>query len=134
MVRTALFQRTLLDVLAFNHNRAAVACAGTSKGKDVRASVAKRLDFLHRCLARDAKRFDQLSAARQHRVRKRLKRLRYLSEFAMRLFASADVTHYLGSWRDAQDALGECNDHRIATDVFEPRRSRTRRPRSLTVG
>jgi inorganic triphosphatase YgiF len=118
VVRAALFQRTLLDVLAFTHDRAAGAFGGPSKGKSVRASVAKRLDVLHRCLARDAKRFEQLSAARQHRVRKRLKRLRYLSEFATPLFASADVTRYLGSWRDAQDALGECNDHRIATDAF----------------
>lgn len=118
VVRAALFQRTLLDVLAFTHDWAPVACGGSCKGMGVRASVAKRLDVLHRCLARDAKRFDHLSAAGQHRVRKRLKRLRYLSEFAIPLFASADVTRFLESWRDAQDALGECNDHRIATDAF----------------
>jgi len=118
VVRAGLFQRTLLEVLTFTHDRAEVGWSVPAEGKDVRASIAKRPNFLHRCLARDAKRFDQLSAARQHRVRKRLKRLRYLGEFAMPLFASADVARYLGSWRDAQDALGECNDHRIATEAF----------------
>ena len=118
VVRAGLFQRTLLEVLTFTHDRAEVGRGGPARGKGVRASVAKRLNALHRCLARDAQRFDQLGAARQHRVRKRLKRLRYLSEFAMPLFASADVARYLGSWRDAQDSLGECNDHRIATEAF----------------
>ena len=118
VVRAALFQRTLLDVLAFTHDRAPAGCGSTSKGRGVRASVAKRLDVLHRCLARDAKHFEDLSAARQHRVRKRLKRLRYLSEFAMPLFSAVNVTRYLDSWRDAQDALGESNDRCIATDAF----------------
>jgi triphosphatase len=118
VVRAASFQRTLLGALAFTHDRPALVQGGSGKGKGVRASVAKRLDVLHRCLVRDAKRFDRLSAARQHRVRKRLKRLRYLSEFATPLFASADVAHYLRRWEDAQDALGECNDHRIAMNVF----------------
>ncbi len=118
VVRAGLFQRTLLELLTFTHDRAGPGRGSHTEGKGVRASVAKRLDVLHRCLARDAKGFDRLSAARQHRVRKRLKRLRYLSEFAMPLFAAVDVTRYLGSWRDAQDALGECNDHRIATEAF----------------
>ena len=118
VVRAGLFQRSLLEVLTFTHDRAEVGWEGPAKGKGVRASVAKHLNVLHRCLARDAKRFHQLSASQQHRVRKRLKRLRYLSEFAIPLFRSSDVTRYLGFWRDAQDALGECNDRRIATEAF----------------
>jgi inorganic triphosphatase YgiF len=118
VVRAAAFQRVLLGVLAFTRARAAPASGVVQKGPGVRAFVAKRLTTLHRRVARDAEQFGQLNSAQQHRVRKRLKRLRYLSEFATPLFASADVTRYLERWRDAQDALGECNDHRIAIDAF----------------
>lgn len=123
VVRSGSFQRTLLGLLAFTHERAAQASAGIrgGKGKGVRALVAKRLDALHRLLAHDAVQFDRLSPARQHRVRKRLKRLRYLCEFAAPLFGSAQVTQFLARWRDAQQALGECNDHRMAIDAFRAR-------------
>jgi len=89
-----------------------------SIGKDVRTLVAQRLDGLRLSVARDGKRFATLDPDRQHRVRKRLKRLRYLCEFSAPLFGIKQVTRYLASWRQAQDALGEYNDQLIAAEFF----------------
>jgi len=118
LVRAAGFQHTLLGLLAFAHDDETAAAGAGRKGKPARAKVARRLEALHRLLARDAKRFARLDSRRQHRVRKRLKRLRYLSEFAAPLFSAAEVAQYLARWGKAQDALGDCNDHRIATAAF----------------
>ena len=118
IVRDPLLQRTLLDVLAFGHELTAEAIGDDSIGKDVRTLVARRLDGLRRSVARDGKRFATLDPARQHRVRKCLKRLRYLSEFATPLFGTKQITRYLAAWRQAQGALGEYNDQRIAAQFF----------------
>jgi len=118
VVRDPLFQRTLLEVLAFSHEPRTEVVGDDSIGKDVRTLVAQRLDGLRLSVARDGKRFATLDPDRQHRVRKRLKRLRYLSEFAAPLFGIKQVTRYLAAWRQAQDALGEYNDQLIAAEFF----------------
>ncbi len=76
-----------------------------------------QLASLYEDVKRGAKRFDKLSLALQHRVRKRLKRLRYLAEFAAPLLGAKSVGSYLKRWRKAQDALGENNDHRVGVDL-----------------
>ena len=86
--------------------------------KALRAKLVRSLESLHRRLVRDAPRFSSLSLAHQHRVRKRLKRLRYLSEFVVPLFDAKRVKRYLLSWHCAQDALGEYNDHHIGLAAF----------------
>lgn len=118
VVRDPAFQRTLLAVLAFCHEPPAPLGGDGSNGRHVRVLVAGRLDKLRAALRRDAKRFTKLDLALQHRVRKRLKRLRYLSEFAAPLFGSKRVTRYLEKWQQAQDALGKYNDQRISAEVF----------------
>src|SRR5260221_16184 len=55
---------------------ARLSAAGTRK------YLARRLARLHRQVLRDGRHFDRLPLAQQHRVRKRLKRLRYLADFA----------------------------------------------------
>lgn len=84
----------------------------------MRTLVARRLEKLRWRVSRDGKRFATLDSTRQHRVRKRLKRLRYLGEFAAPLFGVRRVTDYLAVWRQAQDVLGEYNDQRIAARAF----------------
>ena len=116
VVRDTAFQRLLLALIGFEH--ALSAAAAPAGGEDPRAAVAKRLDKLLQRLARDGKRFAELDTDRQHRVRKRLKRLRYLSEFAMPLFGTKRVGRYIENWRRAQDALGSYNDERVAADLF----------------
>lgn len=120
VVRSTVFQRTLLDLIAFGHALSqAPAGVASAAGGDPRALVAQRLDELLRLIVRDGKRFAKLETARQHRVRKRLKRLRYLGEFAAPLFGAKAVERYLQKWRRAQDALGEYNDQRVSADAFE---------------
>jgi inorganic triphosphatase YgiF len=61
------------------------------------------------------------AAAFQHRVRKRLKRLRYLAEFVAPLFDDGDkdaAERYLKALRPAQDALGEFNDEAVAMALY----------------
>lgn len=115
VVQHPAFQRALLGVMAFCH-----ATPSTPRVKGARRRLKKRfgarLARLHAEVKRDAKRFGRLSPARQHRVRKRLKRLRYLAEFAAPLYGAKRVGRYLNCWREAQDALGDNNDHRIGLE------------------
>ncbi len=119
VVQDPQFQRALLGVMAFCHavpNSTNPLLKGARRR--LKKRVAARLDRLHRDVKRDAKRFGRLSPSRQHRVRKRLKRLRYLAEFAAPLFGAKRVGRCLKRWRDAQDALGDNNDRRVGLDLL----------------
>ncbi len=111
-------QRALLGVMAFCEALTVPRPREPRAKKRLQRQVAKRLDRLHDALARDARRFSRLSADRQHRARKRLKRLRYLAEFAEPLFGPKRVRRYLKSWKAAQDALGEANDHHVGLSLM----------------
>jgi len=81
-------------------------------------ALARRLRKLHRRLVEDAKRFDTLDAEARHGVRKKLKRLRYLTEFVAPLFDAEGAERYLARLAPAQDALGEANDEASALEAF----------------
>jgi triphosphatase len=81
---------------------------------DLRALAAQRLQVWHAQLRKDAKRFMQLDDEARHRVRKRLKRLRYAVEFSAALFPKARVERYLKQLERAQERLGEFNDLCVA--------------------
>jgi CHAD domain-containing protein len=69
----------------------------------------------------DGERFESLDTELQHRVRKRLKRLRYLAEFVAPLFDAQDkdaAERYLKALRPAQDALGDFNDEAVAMALY----------------
>jgi len=117
IARDPVLQGVLLELLALVHRRPEEVLPSLA-GQPARRVVGDRLDTLHAQLARDARRYADLDAVRQHRVRKRLKRLRYLSEFAAPLFGSKRVSRYLAHWRTAQDALGASNDERIAAEAW----------------
>jgi inorganic triphosphatase YgiF len=90
---------------------------------DARRFLRKRLQHLHKQAVRDGKRFESLDTESQHRVRKRLKRLRYLAEFVAPLFdgegkSSSAAERYLKRLRPAQDALGEFNDEAVALALY----------------
>jgi len=117
IARDASLQRTLLDLLGLVH-RAPAAVAPALAGESARSVVTRRLHALHDRLARDAGRYADLDRVRQHAVRKRLKRLRYLAEFAAPLFGAKRVAKVLGHWRAAQDALGASHDARVAAEAW----------------
>ena len=79
--------------------------------------MSRRLERLHRRLQRDAKRFEQLDDGARHTVRKRLKRLRYLSELVAPLYRSGRVKRFLGMLEPAQDELGRYMDLVVATTL-----------------
>jgi triphosphatase len=80
--------------------------------------VRQRLAALLRKVRRDAARFAALDDVLRHRLRKRVKRLRYLSEFAASLHRAKDVAAFLRQLGPAQDALGEFNDVCVARALF----------------
>jgi len=80
--------------------------------------LVDRLRKLARKVTRQARDFDELPFEAQHRTRKRLKRLRYLAEFAAPAFAHADVRRWLRRVAPAQDALGKHVDLVLADRHF----------------
>ena len=110
-LRAAPFNRLMLDLLAFAHGAPGVP---PPAAPPLRAAVAQRLRRLRRQVLADAKGFAALDEPAQHRVRKRLKRLRYGLEFAADLFPARSVQAFLRALRPAQEALGELNDLAVA--------------------
>ena len=81
-------------------------------------AVAERLAKLFQQLRRDAGRFEALDDAARHRLRKRVKRLRYLSEFAAPAFRDKRVRAFLKRLAPAQQELGRFNDVCVAQALF----------------
>lgn len=112
LVKGRRFQRALLCAMAF--------AQGTppkdrpARTRRTRGEVEARLQRLRRQIRDGAQRFTTLPEAGQHQVRKRLKRLRYLSEFVAPLYQPEAVQHYLDALKPAQDALGRHNDNAVA--------------------
>ncbi len=73
---------------------------------------------LARQVARGARRFDELPIDDRHDVRKRLKRLRYLAEFAEPAFDPARMRPWFERVAKAQDALGRYIDLSLAARRF----------------
>lgn len=114
VVRTAAFQRALIKLTAYTFEVLHAPDEGDSPAR----AMAGRLQHLHRQLAKAARRFEDLPVEEQHRVRKRLKRLRYLAEFAGPLHRRRAVERYLKALKPAQDALGVHNDEAVAEDAY----------------
>lgn len=116
LLRDAGFQHALLDVVEAVMAPASPAVAnGALKRSRSQAAIAARLTLLHAELEKAAKRFARLDEDDRHRVRKRLKRLRYLAELVAPLYAKRRVERYLDRLRPAQDELGAYVDHVVAT-------------------
>jgi triphosphatase len=107
-VRMAAFQHTLLQLLeaAREPHEKVMSADGLSPSRSLRG-LSSRLEKLHARLKKDSKRFESLERAKQHRARKRLKRLRYLAELVGALFGARRAKRYVDGLGTAQDALGE---------------------------
>ena len=116
-VRDPAFQQVLLDLLAFTLAQAPGEASCKHDGH-CRKALRERLAKLHKQVVRDGERFTELPVEQQHRVRKRLKRLRYLSEFLSPLYGTQAVERYVEALRPAQDALGEHNDDAVGLEAF----------------
>jgi inorganic triphosphatase YgiF len=125
VVRAAAFQNVLVSLIGFTalapEESAAVDSVDSVDADGARRLLRKRLQRLHKQAVRDGKRFASLDTESQHRVRKRLKRLRYLGEFVAPLFdgdGKDAAERYLKALRPAQDALGEFNDEAVALALY----------------
>ena len=74
----------------------------------------KRLRRWHRVAAVDAGQWQALDDAARHRLRKRLKRLRYLLEFSLPLLPKQPAAREAKALRRLQEALGQWNDQVVA--------------------
>jgi inorganic triphosphatase YgiF len=115
-VRDTPFQLTLVAILALAH--AGIERFAPLSPAATRDWLAQRLNALHRKVSQDGRHFDQLELVMQHRVRKRLKRLRYLAELTADLWPRDEVQRYLRRTAAAQDALGHHNDVAVAAASF----------------
>lgn len=97
-----------------SHDRSA------SERKTLRV-LGKRLDALRKKVVKGGKAFQSLTVDEQHRVRKQLKRLRYLTEFVGPLFDAKWAARYIKHLTPAQDALGEFNDRHVALASYQAR-------------
>lgn len=113
IVREPAFQAALIELIGFSLEQ----CAAPAE-KPVRRMLRKRLERLHRKVAGAGRDFLELPPVAQHRVRKQLKRLRYLAEFSASLFGEHAVERYVSRLRPAQDALGLQNDEAMALDRY----------------
>lgn len=133
IVRVPAFQNVLVSLIGFTAAAKPVEPAPAPAAEDApppapiganaaRRLLRKRLQRLHEQVLRDGERFESLDTESQHRVRKRLKRLRYLAEFVAPLFDAKEdggtASRYLKALRPAQDALGEFNDEAVALALY----------------
>lgn len=115
IVREAALRSTLLDLHVFSQGD------GDAAGAPSFAVEAERyLKRLHERTQRDARRFAALSTARQHVVRKRVKRLRYAAEYCANLAPQKRQLRFLKSVQAAQEALGLLQDTQVALAVLAP--------------
>ena len=114
-VQSPAFQDALLGLLEFTHSDLPKRKASSGK---VLPALRRSLKKLHGQVCKDGARFQQLDPVRQHRVRKRLKRLRYLAEFVAPLFPARKGREFITALKPVQDALGLFNDEQTALQAY----------------
>jgi CHAD domain-containing protein len=116
LLRSTVFTELLLDLLAYAHGDP--VDAETEEVDGLVATVVARLDHLHHGVVAQGSGFADLAAADRHRLRRRVKRLRYLVELTAPLFKRKRVRVFLDALTPAQEALGTINDLTVATGVY----------------
>ena len=87
-------------------------------GPALSKAAARRLARWHRRVVRAAKRYGELSDAERHSLRKRVKRLRYATEFTASLYRTKAVARYLARLAPLQDSLGRYNDLCVGLETY----------------
>jgi inorganic triphosphatase YgiF len=116
-VRSPAFQDALLAMLALVHGDAFDRVPDTA-AKQLKLLLGKSLRKLRKAVLADGSHFDELPADRQHRVRKRAKRLRYLAEFAQGVLRGKEAQDFIAALKPLQDALGDYNDELLALQHY----------------
>lgn len=119
MLREAGCNRLWLDMLVWLN--APPLQEGVASAPPLVATARATLRRLQRQVATRGARFASLDEVAQHRVRKRLKRLRYGLDACAALFARKAMQRRLAVLSPAQDALGNYNNLLVARALFESR-------------
>jgi triphosphatase len=123
-VRSNDFQSAVLQLMAHSQELKLQAASGPAVGaRSMRKLVRARLRKLHRRTVRDGRHFEELAEPARHRVRKQVKRLRYLAELTRALFNGRAVDRYVASLKELQDALGAYQDAAAGKALFTARAS-----------
>ncbi len=104
-VRSAEFAQALARVETLS--------AGPSGARPLRELARKVLEKAYRRVLKSAKRMDWSDAARRHKLRIRVKRLRYSCEYFLPAYGPAGAP-YVERLRGLQELLGELNDVAVA--------------------
>ena len=119
VVRTPAFQAALLGLIGFAHQSEREEVESTMPARDaVKKVLRSRLKKLLSQALKQGENFPELNETDQHGVRKRLKRLRYLSEFSAPFFKAGKVNAFIDALKPAQDALGLYNDELMALQAY----------------
>ncbi len=119
VARSGRFTQVMLDLLALvSLAKRADEQERSADAIDFAALACERLTLWDREVRRDAKRFDTLDDAARHRLRRRVKRLRYAAEFAASRFDAKAVARYLKQLAPVQSSLGRANDVNVALALF----------------
>ncbi|WP_374664982.1 CHAD domain-containing protein [Acinetobacter sp.] len=102
----------LLELIAFAH-------AVPQKSIELDKALKKRLHSMHSRICQAALQFEHLPDEDKHRLRKRVKTLRYSIEFAASHYEKKAVKAYLKALKPLQEDLGRLNDLAVAHAIFE---------------
>lgn len=118
-IRSTAFQSVVLQLIAHSQElQLQAANDPLDTARRIRKLARARLEKLHRSTVRDGRLFEALAQPARHRVRKRLKRLRYLAELTRGLFDGRAVDRYVASLKKLQDALGAYQDAVVGKALF----------------
>ena len=122
--------RLMLTLIAFAHTAdpAPAPTRAPRAPQDLARQATHCLARLHGRVVKDGSRFVELDSAARHRMRRRLKRLRYALEFFALLLPGKPLRRFVAQLRPAQDALGRLNDAALAEAAF--RRQLASEPRA----
>lgn len=102
----------LLELIEFSHQ--------PQDGKSrLKKQSRRQLNKMHQQICQAESAFEQLQAEEKHRLRKRVKRLRYSVEFIASLYPQSAMKPYLKALKPLQESLGRFNDLTVAHALFE---------------
>jgi triphosphatase len=110
LLRGPGFAETVLRLEAWVEGDGWRQAAGAAHDRPARGLARDTLRRLHRKLARDGRRIDELAPPALHDLRLRAKKLRYAAEFFRDLFPGSGARRWLAALADVQDRLGALND------------------------
>lgn len=116
-IRAPDFQITLLELIEYIMSP---ADADSPKRKGLaKDETSKILASLYKKISKASDQFASLNIDAQHDVRKRLKHLRYITEFVKPLYKKKKVKAFLKYLEPAQEVLGDYNDDLVGQEFYQ---------------